>query len=900
MDIYFMCFFDKLRERNRAIGAIVRFQNSVWYPLLFALICVVSATCGKAVYIPCIAVLCLSAAFASLFGEDLKVLFVPAFLIYYSLGIDSELSYYNGEALFDVSSLFIIAPFALVMLACIVYRMVISGAASDMLKRRGLFWWGILSIDAVLLLNGAFSPDWKPQNLLYGALSAIGLTVFYLVFLSVLSHSKDAIAYACKVMVCMGYAVSAEILIIAYKVHLQGNLIKNGMLDREMLSLSWGIATIIGGVIALAIPAALYLARTRRYSGLSFASALLFWLVTVVIDCRSAIIFGGITLVTGIIICCVGGRNRVANRIYTAITAVAAVIAVTALVINVPDIDNALDAIMTFLRFSDDDGDILGIRRSLWENGIGDFLSAPLLGSGFSNGGYPEEMASPNLFSNMYHNIIIEFLGSMGIAGLLAFAIHIKHGLEVFIRRFSVERAMLFLIPLSILGMSLVDNFFFYFNFQIIYAAFLAIVEYDLEQKRRERIDNVKRARAGEKPRVAFTYVEAGKGHIVPTRTVCEAFRRKYGDRVEIIESKFFTETGNADMEKTEKLFSKAVKSQNRSPVNSILCRIGNFIAGDAFGIYVLLSRTISGRKTNPLAVKHVEELDADVIYSAHWAIPYYTMQSKKPHPYVICFCPDVYSNGMFNVDSNRFLIPSEVGYRKVMRQRMYAGGNVSRIPFPIRNEITELTKSGTADLKAAARERLGIEKDEFVVTLCDGGYGMARLEATVEELVKADTPMTLIALCGINHELYLKLDKLSHSCPEHIRLISVDFTDNVIDYIASADLFVGKSGANAIAEPVSLGVPIIVTKCITYIEKGIMDYHVRDLGLGLYIPSAKRAARKVEEFAKDSSLLDPYRERLALRSRENYDAEASADVIWEAVCEVSRAQKSESAALRS
>ena len=45
------------------------------------------------------------------------------------------------------------------------------------------------------------------------------------------------------------------------------------------------------------------------------------------------------------------------------------------------------------------------------------------------------------------------------------------------LRRFSVDKFMLLLVPLMVLAMSLVDNFFFYLNFQIPYAIFLMLAE---------------------------------------------------------------------------------------------------------------------------------------------------------------------------------------------------------------------------------------------------------------------------------------------------------------------------------------------------------------------------------------------------------------------------------------
>ena len=315
----------------------------------------------------------------------------------------------------------------------------------------------------------------------------------------------------------------------------------------------------------------------------------------------------------------------------------------------------------------------------------------------------------------------------------------------------------------------------------------------------------------------------------------------------------------------------------------SVLCRIGNAIGGNAFALYALMSLSISGRKTNPLAVKHIEEIGANVVYTAHWSIPYYVNQMKGKHPYTISFCPDVLSNGAFDVDSNNFLISNAIGYKKALRYRMYAGGNITQVPFPIRPDTENYRNPKKKD---ELRSSLGIKSDDFVVTLCDGGYGMARLEKTVKHLLAFNEPMVIIALCGMNEELHEKLSSLS--TPSNIRLISLGFTDKVLEYISIADLFVGKSGANSMAEPAALGIPIIVTKCITYIERSIKNFYVNTLKGALYIPSSKRAAKKIVYFSKNRSELEALRSNLLSNHIASYDAEATADLIWQRVLEVS------------
>ena len=869
-------------ERTPVISHIIKIQNSVLFPFITALLCVFSGTSGKDVYLPCMWILTVSVIFAGIFSRDLKVFFIPFIMGVCFLGLDVSPEYYASWDLtpsFDMSSIpHFIACIAL-MAAVLVFRLIASGMLREAFCKKGIFFWGIIFLDVAFIINGIFSGGYLITNLLLGIGTAAVLTLCYFVFLPILSHSEKGITYLCVTMIATAYAVVGQTVIMSKRLMEYDNLfLKVGeeyFINRATLAMSWGVVTITATIIVLGIPAALYLARNCKFSFLSFFSAPLFLLFAVYINTRSAAFVGAIMLAVGVICCITGGKNQIKNLIYTGVLVIGAVFIITTFY---DKITVHLVEILKTMRMYPESGvaDFIGERRDLWKDGISDFLRSPVFGVGFLDGGYAADVACSNIYRNMYHNIVIQFLAATGVVGSVAFLIHLKHMLEVAIRGFSAEKLLLLCVPLMIIGASFVDNFFFYPNFQIIYAAFIAAAEIYLERRRQEKLDRLKLREEGKKPRVVFAFVEAGMGHIVPTRTVCDAFMERYGDKAEVIESRFFTETCDKNMEKTEVLFRRAVKNQNRSPLLSFLCKLGNLIAGDTFALQVLLSMTVSGVKTCPRAVKHVEELNADLIYTAHWSIPYYVARMKTPRPYTVCFCPDVCSNGAFNVDCNNFLISGNKGYRQVERMRMYAGGNVTQIPFPMRREVNDLRCRDKKDI----RQELGLHPDNFTVTLSDGGYGMARMEKTVLHLSQATLPMTVIALCGTNKPLYERLKELSEKVS--FDLIVLPYTDRVAEYIAASDLYVGKSGANSVAEPAALGVPIMITKCITYIEKNIKNYYVRDVKGAMYVPNARRAAKKILAFAKDPMALEPYASRLSELSKEEFDPYATADLLWD------------------
>ena len=287
-----------------------------------------------------------------------------------------------------------------------------------------------------------------------------------MLFLVILAHSKDGIAYLCKTVVCLGFAISAQILTIAYRLHINDNFLRfdEGIMqiNRLMFSTSWGVATVVGATLVPPIMAAIYLMRNRRFPLLSLASALLFLGVTVVINTRSAMIMGAMGLLFGIIICVIGGKNKKINRISFGVLAALGVLGAIALVIKFPDTYKALlEKIISLLRFDNSEGisESLGGRPLIWAKGLRDFLSAPLFGTGFKYGYFDPSDASSNLFANMYHNVLVQFLASTGIVGSAILIVHFKQMFEVLSRRFSLDKLLLLSVSCSILIMSFLPIF---------------------------------------------------------------------------------------------------------------------------------------------------------------------------------------------------------------------------------------------------------------------------------------------------------------------------------------------------------------------------------------------------------------------------------------------------------
>lgn len=476
-----MGIFAKLRERVGIIKFLVNAQKTIWYPILFAILCIISGLNDYTVYIPIMWTLVGFVVFSVLFADDNKVFLTPLCMIFFALGSDAPATAFGdsgGDILASMhpDALGQIIAMGIIAVGSFVLRLILDGSLFTAIKRRRHFTVGILAMDVAFLLNGILSPDYDPANFAFGALLAVVLTAVYFLVCGMLENSSNPITYGCVAALCTSYVALIQISVIIYRLILAGRYIYffpgGGIwLNRSSLTLGWGVSTVIGAVLALGIPAAMYLARNNKASFISFFSCPLLLLGTVVINARSSMLVGACTFIICAIICSINGRNKWPIRIYSCISLVIVVGLVAYVADKNPDWVQTLKNLLR-ININSDSG-----RINLWKDGWADFLKFPWFGAGFHEGAYIEEAASKNIYSNMYHNVIIQWLGATGIVGCLAFVIHLFEVLTLPFKRFSINKLVLVTLPLIITTMSVFDNFFFYPHFQIFYAIFLALVE---------------------------------------------------------------------------------------------------------------------------------------------------------------------------------------------------------------------------------------------------------------------------------------------------------------------------------------------------------------------------------------------------------------------------------------
>lgn len=372
------------------------------------------------------------------------------------------------------------------------------------------------------------------------------------------------------------------------------------------------------------------------------------------------------------------------------------------------------------------------------------------------------------------------------------------------------------------------------------------------------------------KLRILFPYVEAGLGHIVPMKAFVSEFEKEHSDEFEIIESDFYKEDNDQDLIKYETWLCNFVKLFAFFPflgnlVTFFDCIIPINIASN------LVMRAFH-RKAYKKSLKKMDNIHADIVFSTHWATNYYAHKIKQI-PYTILYCPDCELINAFSYFSDLTLISTEIGYKKGLKKKhRFNENNLKMTKFLIRNRAFEIPYD-----KYENRKNLNLPIDNFTIMFMEGGYGIGKMEFLCKKLVNDNRNITIIAACGRNVKLYKKF--MSLEVNKNVTFVPLKINEDVLPYIASCDLFVGKGG-NSIAEPTFFSHPSIISTLSTGIEKKIARFYQDDVGSSVICTKKKDLLKLINTFIDNPSLLKSYEEKAYL-DHNRYGAKECVEIVY-------------------
>lgn len=373
------------------------------------------------------------------------------------------------------------------------------------------------------------------------------------------------------------------------------------------------------------------------------------------------------------------------------------------------------------------------------------------------------------------------------------------------------------------------------------------------------------------KPRVVFTFVEAGMGHIVPATGISDAFEKKYGDVCEVVRSYIFKEDNQKELLEYQDVLINDTKKLAKSKIYAYFEHNLGEMIGSKLTLKFLDNHF---KKVIPFIEQKLIDLKPDVLFASYYSPAHYALNLKQKGKLdcsVVTYIPDPILYSAWDRRADIFITNNSQAYNIAKKE---CANQVFQVPFVLRKEANEIKLS-----KQEMREKLGLPLDKFTILLSDGAYGQKKLKEYTEYLINLDKNITVISICGKNTELLEYFKTLKPN--KNVTFLPLGFVTNMLEYNRASDLFVGKGGANALVESFYFGTPALVSAYANRLEYYISNFYITKCRCGELALNLKTFKKKINAILENPKILDEYVHNLQ-PLQDNSGAEKSADIIFE------------------
>lgn len=174
-----------------------------------------------------------------------------------------------------------------------------------------------------------------------------------------------------------------------------------------------------------------------------------------------------------------------------------------------------------------------------------------------------------------------------------------------------------------------------------------------------------------------------------------------------------------------------------------------------------------------------------------------------------------------------------------------------------------------TAKDKAAMRRQFGLQPEVLTILLSAGGFGVGPIDNLLTSLAQLQRPAQVVAICGKNAELKARLDKRFGSprgasgataWPSNVQFHITGFTTQMDEYMAAADLIVGKPGGLTTSESLARGLAMVIINPIPGQEERNSD-HLLEEGVAIRCNNLPALAYKIDRLIDDPRKLEAMRQ---------------------------------------
>ncbi|MDQ3713388.1 MAG: glycosyltransferase [Acidobacteriota bacterium] len=179
---------------------------------------------------------------------------------------------------------------------------------------------------------------------------------------------------------------------------------------------------------------------------------------------------------------------------------------------------------------------------------------------------------------------------------------------------------------------------------------------------------------------------------------------------------------------------------------------------------------------------------------------------------------------------------------------------------------------------KFEMREKYGLEKDKLTILVSAGGFGVGNIKHLLQALSELETPAQVLAICGRNEELKIKLEKLSveELNNQTVSFKPIGYTTAMDEYMSASDLIVGKPGGLTTSEALAKNLIFVVVNPIPGQEERNSD-HLLEQGCAIRCNNLPTLAYKIDALVKDKERFELMKQNVLRFARPNASSEIAA-----------------------
>jgi processive 1,2-diacylglycerol beta-glucosyltransferase len=184
---------------------------------------------------------------------------------------------------------------------------------------------------------------------------------------------------------------------------------------------------------------------------------------------------------------------------------------------------------------------------------------------------------------------------------------------------------------------------------------------------------------------------------------------------------------------------------------------------------------------------------------------------------------------------------------------------------------------------RETARHKFGLDSQAAMILVAAGGYGVGPVEELVKDLLALKRNWQIVAVAGKSEKIRKRLEELSRAAGNlpggKRRLCPVGFTTEMDQYMAAADLLVGKAGGLTTSEALARGLPMALVEPIPGQEERNAD-HLLEAGAAIRCNNLPAAAWKIAALLDDAARLTRMREAAQRMAKPRAAADIAEDAL--------------------